>query len=267
VATKEEVAPFKFSSLPGPWYKALGDVGYNFGASFQKQLEVESVAGKRSSRVRVSFSEPESFFAQSTYPVHPASMDACFQGTVPALWSGYRTSIDVALVPRIIDDLTIHSRLGPLNTGVALSVSEYTGVGSLEIAKSYKSHVTVYDGVSMHPILDMRGLHYNELSAYKPASESEVFARLSWKPDITLLAQDKIQKMMLCQLEYLLQHKFHESTSRDRVGEILDLFAHRKPNLSVVEINTTGSSYSAWLDQDRCDMDVERFVSNGNRTG
>lgn len=189
VAPKRYLEPFQHGTSAQPWYKALSDVGYSFGPHFQKQIEVESVAGKRYSRVLLSFSDPQSTNAQSPYPMHPVCIDSCLQSGVPSLWQGNRSSIDMALVPAITDDLVIYSRSTSLKTGIAVSTSEYTGKGRIDDAKSYKTHVSVYDTESNYLIFQMSGLHYNKLEIHKGRRGLHKYTRLSWKPDISHLTE------------------------------------------------------------------------------
>lgn len=251
VAPKKHLEPFKYGTSAQPWYKALGDVGYSFGPHFQKQIEVESVAGKRYSRVLLSFSEPQSPNAQSPYPMHPVCIDGCLQSGVPSLWQGNRSSIDTALVPAIIDDLVLYSRPTGLETGIAVSTSEYIGTGKMNEAKRYKTHVSVYDTESSSMIFRMSGLHYNKLETHKDRHGPHKYTRLSWKPDISLLTETQLQNLNF-QLEKG-RPALSGSSSSIPLDYVIDTVAHKKPDLAVMEIDMIASANSIWLEPNTYD--------------
>lgn len=106
VADSAQLAPLQYPTPGQMWYRAQTQIGYGFGPCFQKLLAVESRSGQRHGRSLVSLSEPASKWdPQSYYPIHPASLDACFQTVTPSLWAGERSSLNAVLVPSIIDDL------------------------------------------------------------------------------------------------------------------------------------------------------------------
>jgi acyl transferase domain-containing protein len=110
LAIDNRISPLRYPTSGQMWYRAQREAGYGFGPSFQKLLSVESRSGQRHGRSLVSLSEPKSKWdPQSYYPIHPASLDGCFQTVTPSLWAGERSSLNAVLVPSIIDDLGEHS--------------------------------------------------------------------------------------------------------------------------------------------------------------
>ncbi|MCJ1264132.1 hypothetical protein MMC22_004003 [Lobaria immixta] len=251
IAPKKYLEPFKYGTSAQPWYKALGDVGYTFGPHFQKQIQVESVAGQRYSRVLLSFSDPQSPNTQSSYPMHPVCMDGCLQSGVPSLWQGNRSSMDTALVPAIIDDLVVYSRPTSLKTGIAVSTSEHTGNGRIDEAKRYKTHVSVYDTDSGFLIFQMSGLHYSKLETHKDRHGPHEYTRLSWKPDISLLTDIQPQSVNFEQEKSTTA--LSGSSSSILVDHVIDMVAHKKPDLAVMEIDMVASAHSTWLEPNTYD--------------
>ncbi|KAL8860961.1 MAG: hypothetical protein Q9178_002716 [Gyalolechia marmorata] len=172
------------------WYKAQEEVGYGFGPGFQRVQKVESTVGQRSCRSLVSLTEPESKWSpQSTYSMHPASLDGCFQTVTPSLWAGELNSLDGVVVPSIIDDLILNKNQGNHAEGLSIASSAYSGRGRLDDAKSFFSHCAVYDPESRALLMEMKGLRFARLdTGNKP--DAHTFDRISWKPDITFLSQD-----------------------------------------------------------------------------
>ncbi|KAI9688389.1 MAG: Type I Iterative PKS [Bathelium mastoideum] len=224
-------APLKHPTSGQMWYKAQTEVGYGFGPSFQKLHKVESTSGQRHCRSLVSLTEPESKWSpQSYYPIHPASLDGCFQTVTPSLWSGERSSLNAVLVPSIVDSLVVNRVRPTLKEGLSIADSQYSGRGRLEEAKSYFSNCSVYDSDTGALLMQMSGLHFAKLdTGLKP--DPHTFDRISWKPDITFLTQD--------QLTYL-----PAPTPAAKIDILIDLIAHKKPALKVLEVNldTTDTS-------------------------
>ena len=245
-ATQEVLEPFTHSVSAQAWYKALGDVGYKFGYHFQKQTEIESVAGRRCCRVRLSLADPPSAYVQSKYQMHPVCIDGCLQSAVPSLWGGHRSSVDTALVPAIIDDLVICSCEKQPETGIAVTTSEYVGIGRLSEAKNYKSHISVYDTRSGYSIFELKGLHYNELDTHTDRHLSHSFTRLCWKPDLSFLTEKQLCSLLAVEQPYVSTNS--DNSLSIRLSHVLDMVAHKKPNATVMEVDATSSSQSIWLE-------------------
>ena len=245
-ASEATLRPLTHTTPGQMWYKAMNDVGYNFGPSFQKQLEVESTSGERHSRSLISFTEPESVYPQSRYPVHPVCIDGCLQSSAPSLWAGNRSSISAVLVPAIIDEVIITSRKHP-EIAIADTTSTYVRLGRREDTKSYMSNVSVFDPSNRSLLFRVSGLRYHRLDTQEDPYTAHTYSRVAWKPDITFLPQEAFGEMA---------KKFSKSSASsnqeyawDIISEIIDLVVHKTPNMNVMEVNMMhDDSTSAWLD-------------------
>ena len=227
--------PLEFPTSAKIWYKAQTAIGYGFGPDFQKVKKVESISGQRRGRSLVALNEPKSKWSpQSYYPIHPASLDGCFQTVTPALWAGEHSSLNAVLVPSIIDDLVINTVNKGLKEGLSLASSEYSGRGRLEEAKSYFANCSVYDSETGALLMQMQGLRFAKLDVI-PKPDLHVFDRISWKPDVTFLSQER---------------KGNLGSEMD-ANSIIDLIAHKKPTLRVIEANLDGNDTSStWFEVD-----------------
>ena len=239
-ASEATLKPLTHTTAGQAWYKAMNDAGYNFGPMFQKQLEVESVSGERHSRSLLSFKGPESEFSQSYYPVHPVSIDNCLQSSAPSLWNGNRSGIDNVLVPAIIDSVVITSKPCP-ETAIADTTSRYVGLGRREETKNYMSDASVYDPHNGSLLFRVSGLRYHRLDTQEDPYAAHKYSKVTWKPDTTFLSQqalDQVAKTLKPDQDHLM-------------NELIDMIAHKHPNLKVVEVNMLlDDSTSVWLHED-----------------
>ena len=221
------------------WYKAMHDIGYNFGPLFQKHLEVESIVGSRESRSLVDLTPPASEYQQSWYPMHPAAIDGSFQSCAPSLWAGDRPGINAVLVPAIIDELSIYPVDKSSGKGIATTTSQYAGLGIVESTKNYKSNAVVRDTDTGDLLFKLTGLRYHRLDTQEDPYSSHTYSRVLWKPDVTYLTQDSISAL---------------TAKEDVLGEFIDLVAHKFPNLSVLEVSTIpADETSVWLEGSKAD--------------
>lgn len=215
--------------------------------------------------MRLAFSDPQSTYIQSSYPIHPVCLDGCLQSGVPSLWQGHRSSIDTALVPAIIDDLIIRSRSTKSEYVIAVSTSEFKGTGNLEEAKSYKTHVSAYDEDSGVQIIQISGLSYNELDTVVHHQGTHTYSQLKWMPDISFLTQKQL-------LTYFSPQQENTTTRHGLsliwMSHFVSIAAHKKPNLAVLEVDMTGKSHSIWLDPSEsdgaCRAACRRYVYTSN---
>ncbi|KAH1615370.1 hypothetical protein KXX21_000900 [Aspergillus fumigatus] len=212
------------------WYKSLRDAGYSYGPSFQRLVAVESTEGKSATRSLISLEPPRSKWEpQSEYPLHPAPLDSVLQSMFPSLHRGNRTKLDQLLVPRGIGELTVSGDIW--KSGEAISVTTWnkvSGDASLYDPAS-RSLIMQLNSVSFSPMLDGRDSLYM----------SHVYTQLTWKPDFQLLDTDeKLQQAL----------SGGDGAASSLVQDLLDLAAHKAPNLRVLEFNLVpGSSESLWL--------------------
>lgn len=245
-APKDALKPLQCSTPGSLWYKAMHDAGYNFGTLFQKQLEVESVSGQRHSRSIVSLTAPESTYPQSSYPIHPACIDGCLQTCAPSLWKGNRAGVSDVLVPFIIDEIVITTSGPRPDTAVSITKSKHNGLGRLEETKNFISDASVYNQETGDLLFQLSGLRYSKLDTRDSPYAAHNYSRVIWKPDINWLSQEAFLKFPS---KYMSGTSGSDDVALSSVNEIIDLVAHKKPNVKVMEVNmVSGDSTSMWLD-------------------
>jgi len=233
VITDHTANPLQQTTSGKLWYKAMATAGYGFGPLFQKHLEVEATSGQRASRSLVDLTEPESAWGkQSSYPLHPIALDGCFQTLTPSLIAGVRSNIKSVLIPAMIDDLIIFANTSRPDRGISYTTSKYAGKGRRDDDKSYLSNATVHHPETKQVIMQLSGLRYHRLDTGFDPLGAHTFSHVSWKRDVTFLSPLST-----------LPGDF--ATVAD---ELLDLIAHRKPVLRVLEVNLdSGDAKSLWF--------------------
>ncbi|KAI3391820.1 hypothetical protein diail_6766, partial [Diaporthe ilicicola] len=178
--------PLRCHSSAKLWYKSMQNVGFNFGPSFQNLVDIESLAGKRTSRARISMQGPDLQKKGSKYAIHPSVFDSFFQSGIPSLYEGHRTLIGSALVPRLIDEIVINPRKMLSDSAIAATSSVYV-TGRRDKTQNYKSNATILDEQSANVISEIRGLHYTELDIAETGEKSKHFMTTKWNADISFL--------------------------------------------------------------------------------
>jgi acyl transferase domain-containing protein len=237
-ASAEESKPLEHQVKASIWHKAMQDAGYSFGPQFLKQLEIESRPGACISRSILGLDAPNSKYAQSKYPMHPAVMDGCFQTCAPSLWNGLRHAVDAVLVPSMIDSLIITS--GKANRGLSVTSSAYVGLGRPEDNKNYMSDAKVYDQESGNLLLCLSGLRYSKIDTGSSVYDPHVLSAVVSKPDLSLLSMRTLN--ILAE-----RNQDDPDLSICLASEIVKLAAHKDPALSVLELNFVADvSESVW---------------------
>lgn len=228
-----DVKKFELATPTSAWYKIMSDVGYRFGPSFQKSLLVESTLGSRKSRSMLSFEGTSSPSRQSIYPLHPTSIDACFQAVAGSIWAGDKTAVDMILVPDMIHELIIPAQSGETKTAIATSASEWIGVGNPRDARSYASSVSAYDQKTHQLLFQMSGLRYQGLDAERKQAKTSMYCHSVWEPDVSSpLGWDTLCPGTVPATE--LVHK------------LLDMIAFKHPDARILEHSTGYQSDSLW---------------------
>jgi hypothetical protein len=125
--------------------------------------------------------------------------------------------------------------------------SKYEGSGRPEASKSYMSDVSVYDPSTKGLLFEAKGIHYHQLDVIDLQHTNDSYCEMTWKPDITYLTQEKFLNLSAEQLDGY-------SKSRISANQLIDMIAHKKTGLKVMEVNITSEDQtSIWLGEDDCD--------------
>ena len=218
-----ELSPLRYPHEARLWYEAQSIAGMEFSPTFRKMQTVESINGSRKCRSLIDLKPPPSQWSPAPYyPLHPAVLDSCFGSAVPANMAGDRSAIKDIMIPAFMEEMVINKVPRNLHNGLSIARSEYTGRGRRDLAKNWAAYVSVHDPESGALFARVKGLHYVKLDTHEQ-TDPHVFLTTFWKPDISLLTPD--------QLKHLLEGL------EAPVDTVIDLIAHKLPNLKVLEIS------------------------------
>lgn len=241
--------PLKHPAAGRIWYKAMASVGQVWGPEFQQILSVDCAEGHSSSRAIVSLVPPSSpREPQSEYPLHPACMDGLIQAIFPSHYHGCPENVDGVLLPASIDRLTVSGRIW--NSSRALVVSS---VSIPEDSGKPLSNTSAFDILNGDLIMELKGLSFTPLDVGKSVHQSHTYSRLSWKPDWSHLDNSESLQQALASVE---------PDPEGEIQELLDLVAHKKPNLKIFELNLVpGEEKSLWLSRPARDFSIRGAFS------
>ncbi len=224
VISGADLEPLRLATSAKLWYKAQREIGMGFGPAFQRIQSIEATSGKRSCRTLVSLTPPKSKWnPQSYYPFHPAVLDGMLQTATPANACGDRSTITDVMVPSMVDDLIINQVPSEVYEGLSVATSEYSGRGRPDAAKSWVANITIRDSKTGATFLNVRRLRYTRLDVNLKTSPHS-FSSTFWKPEISLLPQDKLLDI-------------YPGGHVTKLDFVIDLISHKTPQLSVLELN------------------------------
>lgn len=248
--------PLNHPSAGRFWYKAMADVGQIWGPHFQQMLSVECTEGQPYSRSLVSLIPPSSKWEpQSEYPLHPACMDGILQAVFPSHYHGSPENVDGVLLPARIDHLVVSGRTWRSNKALAIGASGFQTVGIPQESRKPVSHAFVFDPLSDDFIMELKGLVFTPLDVDRSVHQSHTYSRLSWQPDWCHLDSNERIQQALASVEA-------DADAEMEVQELLNLVAHKKPNLKILESNLVpGKVKSLWLSGPASDHSVRGAFS------
>ncbi|KAK4106755.1 hypothetical protein N658DRAFT_461640 [Parathielavia hyrcaniae] len=245
---------------PADFYKATNDAGLQYGPLFQGLAAIAAGSGRCATTVSITDvqgSMPAG--AQSAHLIHPTTLDVIFHSMFAAMTEdGQDGKLDFtrAAIPIAFDSLIFY-------TGIPNTAGEHLrsccriqrhGSGDLVADINVSS-----DADFNEPKIIVKGIRCRELppsgtssrssSASTTATVKAPVGTLVWKPDLTLL--DKAR------LRTYVEEEEARGIQSD-VACIVDLAAHKTPDMAILEIGPSGVVVDSLLPVLRCGQDDER---------
>jgi zearalenone synthase (highly reducing iterative type I polyketide synthase) len=240
---------------PAAFYTAAHDAGLQYGPLFQGLSEIAAGSDRCATTVKITDTKASMpAGAQSTHLIHPTTLDAIFHSMFTAMMADKQNdgqpTFTRAAVPIAFDSLIFYTDI-PNTAGDQLRSCCHVRRDGLHdlVADIYVSSDVAFD----QPKIIVNGIRCRELPPSAAAGTTSASSSATnvkapvgtvvWKPDLTLLDEAKLR-------DYLERDG---GGSPEIARTIVDLAAHKIPDLAVLEIGPSESLLSVL----RCSQDEE----------
>ncbi|KAL8716996.1 MAG: hypothetical protein Q9225_005722 [Loekoesia sp. 1 TL-2023] len=205
------------------WYRSLHQVGFNYGPTFQKITKIHTDHKLRAASCEAKVGlESGLISGESSYTIHPGTVDCCLQSIIVSIYAGKLSGITHGFVPIGIDSITFWT----------------TAIRDQEPSKI---NTWVYDGSKRHYsansqlvstdgrlILDLQGVHCVAYEAAVPpmiqrSQQKLPYWRVQWLPDLGLTpvseALTVFPELNITDVVALLRHNIVSTRILDIGGE------------------------------------------------
>ncbi|KFA49985.1 hypothetical protein S40293_05963 [Stachybotrys chartarum IBT 40293] len=205
---------------PEGFYADMRSWGLDYGPVFSNVYEARNRDGQSVGAVKLP-DVPMPGVTGRPYVIHPGTLDAVFHLAFAAVKGG-RHDPTTAMVPKSIDSVIISASI-PFEAGIALPGFANAGRYGLN---ELNADIFMFDGDTQLPVITIEGFLCAEiLGASASVVAKSLAGKLTWKPEIGLLAPEKLAEI-LSQLP----------DGERMLSEYLQLLHHASPALSVLEV-------------------------------
>ncbi|KAK3293714.1 uncharacterized protein B0H64DRAFT_434836 [Chaetomium fimeti] len=185
----------RFPSVQG-WYGKFHEIGLEYRKTFQplSDLQVDPHRNLATATVALNTTDGTVKEGESSYPLHPAALDAAFQLAIIAFYGGELEKATTAFVPVHLSQLYLKAGLHGEESASAVAQ------GSIQGLRSAQAHLQMLDArgdvfleVDMMRFASFKETKTNDAQSRLPFSSP--FTRLEWKPDIRTLSNDQARKL------------------------------------------------------------------------
>ncbi|KAL4866957.1 hypothetical protein BDV12DRAFT_210233 [Aspergillus spectabilis] len=206
------------------WYKALKEIGMDYGREFRglESVHADPVGHDATAIVKVAK------ISSSRYVMHPTTIDRCLQILSVAMFQGLARNINLRSLPVLFDDVFIGPEPEQLQVQAQADPAKGTFITGDLAAVSNEQILLSIRGVRLHVLGDDGSLQ----------QESELAARAAWMPHIDFIPATTLERPPPTQGP--------ESEVRDKV---IDLYiSETESKVEAVEpVNEHLRKYKRWL--------------------
>ncbi|KAF3003888.1 t1pks [Neopestalotiopsis sp. 37M] len=130
------------------WHKRFWEAGLGYGPAFQGLRDLKAYRNVNTASARVALKPTASFQNESSYTIHPATLDTMIQLALISCHAGQVERFDKAFVPIFADDVTIWVPETQEEQGLGVASGEIIGL------RSMYARAQLYS-VSGSPLLDV----------------------------------------------------------------------------------------------------------------
>ncbi|KAK5625856.1 hypothetical protein RRF57_001572 [Xylaria bambusicola] len=180
------------------WYRKFHELGLNYGPIFRGVSNIEADPARNIVRAKIDMNKTFDLFrgAESSYPLHPAALDALFQLVLIAIHGGQIEKARTAFIPLEISQLYIrYSNTDSWGIGVAKGQPRGLRGAYADIQLQDQNGNLVLDLTSLRCISFDGSQNAFEAKEGLKRPFSSPLARLIWKPDIRFITQQTMQTL------------------------------------------------------------------------
>jgi NADPH:quinone reductase-like Zn-dependent oxidoreductase/SAM-dependent methyltransferase len=174
------------------WYSTFSDIGISYGPSFQAVSDLTSDPMTNTVEAKVALKTTKNHFngAESSYLLHPASLDACHQLAIVSGHQGHCENAHHAFVPTFFKQVSLWVPKNPSqDSAIAVCCSARRGIRGLY------AQIQLVDqaGDPLLSIEDLRCVAYGERNDGERITRRP-YRNLAWKPDSLHISQDYVNR-------------------------------------------------------------------------
>ncbi|KAB8235179.1 type I polyketide synthase [Aspergillus alliaceus] len=179
------------------WYKRFAAIGIGYGPTFQALSDIQADPNQNVALATVALNTTANTVpgGESSYPLHPASLDATFQLGLIACYGGQVEKASTAFVPVHLSQLYLKNRVNPDSIScTAIACGKRQGLRGAYINLQMLSN----SGDVVLDVDTLRCISYSEPKLniqLQSKAFSSPFTRLTWKPDIRTLTNPQLRQI------------------------------------------------------------------------
>ncbi|KAL8704809.1 MAG: hypothetical protein Q9201_002041 [Fulgogasparrea decipioides] len=181
------------------WYKKFAAVGLGYGPTFQGLSEIQARPGlnRATARVALHSTKDTVAYGESSYPVHPATIDLCLQLALMACHAGQTDNVHKAFVPVVADEMSLWI---PDEQDNASDFAYGQASGELRGLRGAYASTELYgkSGQSLINIRQLRCVAYDGTSSEGTEAFAQArnpYLRLVWKPDVDSMTNEEARAL------------------------------------------------------------------------
>ncbi|KAH7135959.1 hypothetical protein B0J11DRAFT_611808 [Dendryphion nanum] len=206
------------------WYNKFTEMGLGYGESFRGMSNLLTDPYNCVASAKLALNITTSMFTgpESKYAVHPASLDACFQLTLIALYGGHLDHAKNAFIPVSIGEMTVWPSREDEECGQALAQAKMVGL------RGAHGRVQLFNqsGQPRVDVKDLRCVSYYGGTGKNSAPKGDEYTRLAWKPDASGLST----------LNFSSKSKH---APEQPFASLIDLMGHRDPGIRILQVGAS----------------------------
>ncbi|KAI0197013.1 hypothetical protein F4808DRAFT_299333 [Astrocystis sublimbata] len=204
------------------WYDAFRRVGFYYGKTFQQLRHARTSRTIHHAAGDVTVREccAEEMQGESRYLIHPSSIDACLQLIIISINAGKHKEMPFGVVPTRIEEVSLF----PAGLGEGIDVGHAVAWTDGFEGRRFNTNVQLSAGDD-RLLMDIKSMTCTAYEAALPAiadddakqQDPEPFSIMSWKPDITTLRNEDIDRLCV-----------NVENDAEELAQYVGLIAHRQ---------------------------------------